>query len=399
MNILLIGSGAREHAIYEKLKRAGAFVKAMPGNAGMDQRAMEEPLSTFLDRETFDLVFFGPEVPLSKGEADLVRLKKKLAFGPGLHGALLETSKVFSKEFMKNYEIPCAESFNVETKEELLEKAKAPCVLKADGLAAGKGVLIIKNEEDLIRASEVFFEECAFGDAGKKVLVEELLEGPEVSLFYLVNDKGYYYLGNARDHKRAYDNDEGPNTGGMGAVTPVSLTSKEDQEREEIIRKTFEGLHSENISFRGVLFIGCMRTKDGLKVLEYNVRFGDPETQAVLENIDDETFLDLVVRTAKNEHYPDEPLPQKKHTVCVVIASEGYPVKNSPDEPITIDPLEDVKLFYAGVKDEGGLKSHGGRIFSLVASASSLEEARAKCYREIDKIHFKGARYRRDIGR
>lgn len=401
MKILLIGSGAREHALLYAMKKNHPDYEyfAMPGNPGMEIPSLE--LVEAME-EKWDFVIIGPEDPLAQGLADDFRKKGTLVFGPAANAAILEGSKIFSKNFMEKYAIPTARSKQAQSYKEaldvLMEFKKLP-VIKADGLAGGKGVFLPESVNEAHSILEALMIEDLLGSSGSKVLFEEKLEGPEISFFYLVNRQGYEYLGSARDHKRAYDGGKGPNTGGMGTYSPVpDLDEKDKIEIDEIMKKTYQGILAENMDYRGVIFIGCMRTKEGLKVLEYNVRFGDPETQVLVARLESD-FLELALAVAKNETIP-EVILKDQVALCVVLASQGYPHGLLKDQPIEIGNLdEDILLFSGGTSLlDGVLVNSSGRVFSLVALAENFAEAREKAYGNIDKVKFQGVWYRRDIG-
>lgn len=407
MNILIIGSGGREHALtlaLDKAKRHTLY--ALPGNPGMAEVASLIPGSV-LDRDLLqevitdkeiDLVVFGQEGPLSLGFADTVRQMGVFAFGPGKDGALLETSKAYAKQFMKKYRIATAEYEVVSSFEEMMELQSWPVVIKADGLAGGKGVFIPQSRAEYESVARELFQEKSLGSSADKVVIEERLEGEEISFFYVANGKESFYLGSARDHKRAFDEDLGPNTGGMGAFSPVELTDKDRQEIELIAKNTLIGLQAEGIDYRGVLFIGCMRTSSGLKVLEYNVRFGDPETQA-LQAQWGRDFDKLILASAKGEAFPSVSISDQP-TVCVVVCSKGYPGELLLHQPIELGSFSQSKLFHAGTKlINGVLENSSGRVFNLVSQAETIEQARQNVYDEIKQIHFLGSWYRKDIAR
>lgn len=401
MNILIVGSGAREHALLYALKKDHPDFNyyASPGNPGMGIPLLEE--EACLERD-WDLVLIGPEGPLVSGLADEFRKRGAAVFGPGKEAARLEGSKIFSKRFMDKYDIPTAKFFETQdylkALQALMDFEELP-VIKADGLAAGKGVFLPESVNEAQSTLEALMKEGILGSAGKKLILEEKLQGPEISFFYLVNEKGYEYLGSARDHKRAYDGGRGPNTGGMGTYSPVpDLDEKDRDEIEKIMEKTYRGILLEEMDYRGVIFIGCMKTRAGLKVLEYNVRFGDPETQVLMARLDDD-FYKLCQAVANNERIPSPRLKAQK-AICVVLASKGYPAELLVDQEILIDQMpEDLLLFSGGTKSQDGrLVNSGGRVFSLVALGESFELARKKVYDNIGRVSFEGMWYRRDIG-
>ena len=408
MRILVLGSGGREHALVEALSRSPhrPTLFAMPGNPGMSVLAELIPgdmmeasiVSSVCLARSIDLVVIGPEGPLAAGIADVLRNQGISVFGPGADGARLETSKDYAKQFMQQYDIPTAGYQTVTSYEEMLQAYRLPIVIKADGLAGGKGVYIPQSKPEYDRLAGELFIKHSLGKSADRVLLEELLIGPEISFFYLLNGTDYLYVGNARDHKRAFDGDQGPNTGGMGAFTPVELTSQDEDEIDAIIQKTVNGLQSEGIDYRGVLFIGCMKTTEGLKVLEYNVRFGDPETQALQERWNDQ-LTDWLESAATGKPFAEAKLADKA-AVCLVVCSKGYPGNILSDQDIELNDLSGVKLFHAGTaRRNNRLVNQGGRVFDLVASADHIEQACRLVYDKVVQIQFNGCWYRHDIGR
>lgn len=402
MKILLVGSGAREHALLYAMQKDHPEFEyfGVPGNPGMGISSLS--LEEALDMKA-DLVFIGPETPLVEGLADRFREKGMLVFGPGAKAARLEGSKIFSKFFMERHGIPTAKAVEASdypsSVEALKQFAHLP-VIKANGLAAGKGVFLPENDVEAKDILKALFLDNLLGDSGSKVLLEERLEGPELSFFYFVNKTGYRYLGCARDHKRAYDDDLGPNTGGMGTFSPVPDCTEQDlEEIEEIMEKTYKGILNEVMDYRGIIFIGCMKTDEGLKVLEYNVRFGDPETQVLMARLDSD-FLELSLATARNEAIPEVKLKDEV-AICVILASRGYPGDLLTGQPISNEEFEEgILLFSGGTRMESGvLVNSGGRVFSLVALGKTFSEARDKAYRNVDKVHFEGMWYRKDIAK
>lgn len=401
MNILIVGSGSREHALLYSLQKDHPHHNyyGYPGNPGMKIPSIgnEE-----FHRRNWDLVIIGPEAPLVDGMADELRKNSIPVFGPGAQGAQLEGSKAYSKKFMDKYGIPTAkfkETSDYREALDFLDNFEALPVIKADGLAAGKGVFIPETKEEAMEVLQSLLLGHALGASGSKLVLEERLEGPEISFFYLVNKKGYEYLGSARDHKRAYDGDKGPNTGGMGTYSPVPDVSDRDlKEIEEIMEKTYQGILEEDMDYRGVVFIGCMRTAEGLKVLEYNVRFGDPETQVLMARFESD-FLELALAVANNQDLPPVKLRQEV-ALCVVLASKGYPGELLTGQTISLSSLDEgILLFSGGTSSrDGQLVNSGGRVFSMVGLAESFTEARKKVYNNINKVSFEGVWYRKDIG-
>lgn len=402
MKILLIGSGAREHALLYGMQKEHPDYDyyAVPGNPGMGIACVS--LEEALEMDA-DLVVIGPETPLVEGLADRFRAKGMAVFGPGAEAAKLEGSKIFSKFFMERYGIPTAkgiEAVDYQSSLKALEEFSHLPVIKANGLAAGKGVFLPENDMEAKDILKALFLDKLLGESGSKVLLEERLQGPELSFFYFVNKTGYRYLGCARDHKRAYDDDLGPNTGGMGTFSPVPDCTEEDYEQiDEIMKKTYQGILEEVMDYRGIIFIGCMKTQEGLKVLEYNVRFGDPETQVLMARLDSD-FLELALATANNQPLPEVELKDEV-AVCVILASKGYPGDLLLGQSIQTEEFdEDVLLFSAGTRlEKGVLVNSGGRVFSLVALGDTFEEAREKAYRNAKRVYFNGVWYRKDIAK
>ena len=416
MKILVIGSGGREHALGFKLKEASNSneIYFAPGNAGTSQLGENvaidisdfNQITKFCKKEHIDLVVVGPEKPLVDGLADFLRENGITVFGPNKNAASIEGSKSFAKDFMKRHKIPTAE-YKIFTKDEkeialyYLNKSKYPVVLKADGLAAGKGVVICNNFDEAKKEIEEYFTHSKFGKAGEKIVIEEFLEGNELSVFVITDGNSYVILTPAQDYKRVFDGNKGPNTGGMGAYAPVNFISEQDLKEIEdnIVIPTINGMKEENRIFSGCLYCGLIKTESGIKVIEYNARFGDPETQAVLELIDGR-FDMLLLSAAQGTLDKDSVKFLNKFAVAVVVASGGYPGKYEKGKVISglnnID--EDVKIIHAGTKMENGkITTSGGRVLALVNSANSLNDAKNKIYTNLEKIHFDGMFYRKDI--
>ncbi|WP_107689789.1 phosphoribosylamine--glycine ligase [Coprothermobacter proteolyticus] len=414
MNVLVIGSGGREHALIYKLKQSPLVQKiyCAPGNAGIAQMAElvnlapteVEKLRSFALKKSIDLIVVGPEVPLMEGIVDVFEEAGLTIFGPSKGAALLEGSKVFAKNLMKRCHVPTAE-FEVFSRLEdaiaYVKRCQRPLVVKADGLAQGKGVVIAHSSEEAAEALESLMEEKVFGSAGEKVVVEELLQGVEASVFSLCNGTDAVILGSAMDYKRAFDGDQGPNTGGMGSISPHPLLTREMQQGilETIIKPVLRGLMEEGVSYSGVLYAGIMLTEDRPKVLEFNVRFGDPETQAMMPLLDSDLAQLLIATCTGNLH--NVPVQWKNaKSVCVVAASKGYPGHYEVGYPINgLNNIQDAFIFHAGTKfdQEGNVLTSGGRVLSVVATGKSYEEARQKAYKEMEKISFPGMFYRKDI--
>jgi len=421
MNILIIGSGAREHAFCWKLAQSKKTDKVyvVPGNAGTSKLAinLDFDVSKFKDlkenilKNSIHLVLVGPEIPLIEGVVDQINNDKELehilVVGPSKKGALLEGSKDFSKEFMQRHKIPTAayKTFNTETLDlglTYLESVNPPFVLKADGPAAGKGVLILDNLEDAKKELISMLRNNKFGSSGHRVVVEEFLDGIELSCFVLTDGKSYKILPNAKDYKRSGEGDTGLNTGGMGSISPVSFASNEFLKKVEdrIIIPTVKGLQTENLPYKGFIFIGLIMVDNDPYVIEYNVRMGDPETQVVLPRIKSD-FLELMVRTA-NQTLKNFDLQILDDTYAnIVMVAGGYPESYEKGNPITGIPKdsETSKIFHAGTKKiNNKLFTNGGRVLSVVSKGSDFKQALSKSYEIAEKIDFKDKNYRKDIG-
>ena len=421
MNILIIGSGAREHAFCWKLAQSKKTEKVyvVPGNAGTAELAtnLDFDVSKFKDlkenilKNSIKLVLVGPEIPLINGVVDQINndkdLEHILVVGPSKKGALLEGSKDFSKEFMERHKIPTAgyKTFNTETLElglKYLESVTPPFVLKADGPAAGKGVLILDNLEDAKKELISMLKNNKFGSSGHRVVVEEFLDGIELSCFVLTDGKTYKILPNAKDYKRIGEGDTGLNTGGMGSISPVSFASEEFLKKVEdrIIIPTVKGLQKENLPYKGFIFIGLIMVDNDPYVIEYNVRMGDPETQVVLPRIKSD-FLELMVRTA-NQTLNNFDLQIYEETYAnIVMVAGGYPESYEKGNPITGIPKdnETLKIFHAGTKEvDNKCFTNGGRVLSVVSKGSDFKQALSKSYEIAEKIDFKDKNYRKDIG-
>ncbi len=418
MKVLLVGSGGREHALAWKIAQSPLLKKlyCAPGNAGIAELAEcvaiaaddLQGLLQFALREKIDLTVVGPEVPLVAGIADLFRENGLLLFGPSKETALLEGSKAFSKELMTKYGVPTAgyEIFtNVKEAKHYVIESEMPVVIKADGLAAGKGVVICDSAEQAVVTLTQMMEEKSFGDAGSKVIIEKKLEGEELSVLVLTDGKKILPLASARDHKRAYDHDRGPNTGGMGAFSPsMKIPDSEIGGIIDIaVRPIIEGMARDGMPYRGVLYAGIMMTKDGPYVLEYNCRFGDPETEVILPRLKSD-LLPVLTQIANGDVGSGTLEWHDKACITVVMASGGYP--GSYEKGFSIHGLEtakglsDAAVFHAGTSLDAQkqIVTSGGRVLAVTAWGDSLKAAHERVYQIISKIHFQGGFYRRDIG-
>lgn len=422
MNILVLGSGGREHAITWALAKStnveGLYVS--PGNGGTARVAQNvlgldinntESVLAFCQKpeHAIDLVVIGPEAPLVAGVADGLRAAGILVFGPDSFGAQLEGSKTFSKKFMDANNIPTARYESFDSKADALayaNKLGAPLVVKADGLAAGKGVIVADELDDALQAINDCFD-GAFGKAGAKVVIEECLTGPECSLLAFVSQGKAFCMTTAQDHKRAYDGDRGPNTGGMGVYSPVPILNETElPEMKRIMNCAAQATAKEPFpeDYRGVLYGGFMLTEEGPKVLEFNARFGDPETQVILPRLEND-FAQVVRAVAQGDVENIQLSWCDKWAVCVVLASKGYPGSYETGKVILgideAERLEDVTVFHAGtaLNDDGELITAGGRVLNVVALGETFEEARDKAYQAVDLINFEGKQFRQDIGK
>ncbi|BDG41923.1 phosphoribosylamine--glycine ligase [Saccharococcus caldoxylosilyticus] len=413
MKVLIVGRGGREHAIAWKAAQSPLVTKlyAAPGNPGIAQVAELVPIEEhqidalvrFAKQEGIDLTIVGPEAPLLAGIVDRFESEGLRIFGPRKNAALIEGSKAFAKELMKKYGIPTAEHATFTSYEEAkayIEKKGAPIVIKADGLAAGKGVIVAATLSEALQALEAMMIENQFGDASKKVVVEEYLEGEEFSFMAFVHGEHVYPLAIAQDHKRAYDNDEGPNTGGMGAYSPVPQISKQTVEiaLSTILQPMAKALAAEGRPFTGVLYAGLMETSQGPKVIEFNARFGDPEAQVVLPRLENDL---IEVITAVMEGRNMELRWSEEAVIGVVLAAKGYPGAYERGAVIRgWDQLgENTLLFQAGTKKENNtLYTNGGRVLLVAAKGETLKQAQQTVYKQISYITCDQLFYRRDIG-
>jgi phosphoribosylamine--glycine ligase len=417
LNVLVVGSGGREHAIVWKLKQSRRVDRLFcaPGNSGMSQLAKcvnvkaenIRGLADFAQRNKIHLTVIGPEQPLAYGIVDEFQKRKLPIFGPDRKGAQIETSKVYSKQFMQKYHIPTAPFKVYSNMAEAIGFCKTceyPIVIKADGLAAGKGVIIVKNLEEAAQAIENIIDKKIFGPAGSKLVIEACLSGPEVSLMAITDGKTILPLLSSQDHKRAYDGDQGPNTGGMGAYCPAPFLTPEllAQAQEHILEPAIAGLRSEGITYRGILYAGLMLTPSGLKVLEFNCRFGDPETQVVLPMMKTD-LVDLCLAVVEKRLGGLGNIEWRKGAAaCVVLASKGYPGKYATG--VRINGLQtgwpnNMYVFHSGTRREGNnWFTAGGRVLCAMAADNDLRSALDRTYAMIGKIRFDGAFYRKDIG-
>jgi phosphoribosylamine--glycine ligase len=426
MKILVVGSGGREHALSSALRRTSSRALELfcaPGGDAISELARVVPvgatdvacLADFAETERIDLTVVGGEAPLAAGLADEFARRGLAVAGPGRDAARLESSKAFAKDFMARHAVPTARHRVAASADEArailrggeFGNEDAPVVVKADGLAAGKGVVVARDRAEAERAVTELMEEGRVGaEAARRVVIEEAMEGPEASLLFFTDGRDYALMPPARDHKRVGEGDTGPNTGGMGAVTSPQVLDAATHERavREIVEPTLAGLAADRLDFRGVIFVGLMLTPEGPRVLEYNVRFGDPEAQAILVRLrsDLSEIFDAVARGRLNSapvEFSDDA------SACVVLAARGYPEK--PETGAVIRGLEEaaedsrVEIFHAGTKRdaEGNWVTSGGRVLGITSTGSTLDEALARCYGAASKINWDGVHYRRDIGR
>jgi phosphoribosylamine--glycine ligase len=416
MKILVVGSGGREHALTWKLKQSSDAERIFcaPGNAGTAEIAENvaisasdlEALVRFARENRVDLTVVGPDDPLAAGIVDLFAAEKLRAFGPTKSAARIEASKIFAKELMRAQRIPTAEARTFSDGSQALrycERLKFPVVIKADGLALGKGVIIAPDAAAARSAINEMMNQGRFGDAGRRIVIEDFLRGTECSLHALVDGSSYRLLESARDHKRALDGDRGPNTGGMGAFSPANNWNDQLQSQFEtqIMQPVLRGLLQEGITFRGLLYPGLIISGDGARVLEFNCRFGDPETQALLPRMKSD-LLPLLEATIDGNVSQYAIEWDTRAAVTVVLASAGYPGKYETGKTISgLDDaakLQDVQIFHAGTKRANGeIKTAGGRVLAVAALGSSLEAARERAYEAVSRIHFENCHYRHDI--
>jgi phosphoribosylamine--glycine ligase len=420
MRILILGSGAREHALASRLVREVGRdnVICAPGNAGIAQIAATadvvltdtDNILAVAERELVTLTIVGPELPLSVGVADRFAAAGRPLLGPTRAAARIETSKVWAKQFMFRHHVPTAQFVTAESSDVAYETLASerfgwPLVIKADGLAAGKGVVLAEELRDAVPVVDEMLSGARFGDAGRRIVIEECLKGPEVSFFVLTDGRVAMPLGSAQDHKRAHDNDHGPNTGGMGAFAPSPLMTPalEQQVMETIVHPVLAGMRAEGHPYRGFLYCGLMLTRKGPMVIEFNARLGDPEAQVILPLVD-EPLLPLLDAAAAGS-LPDRPVRlSREPRVGVVMASGGYPDTFQVGKPITgLDDaaaLDGVEIFHAGTSlSNGTVVTSGGRVLTVVGGGSDFKTAIARAYAGVERIKFEGAHYRTDIGK
>ncbi len=415
VKVLVVGNGGREHALVWKISQSPLVseIYCTIGNAGIVRSARivdipptdTERLAQFAEKEGIDFTVVGPEAPLVKGIVDAFEKRGLKIFGPSREASMLEGSKAFAKRFMEKHGVPTAR-YRVfddpESASKYVSEVGAPIVVKADGIAAGKGSVVCQTEEEALNTIERFMKKGVLGESGRRVVVEEFLEGEEASYIVMVSGDRYVPLPTSQDHKRLLDGDRGPNTGGMGAYSPTPVIDPETEERikREIVERTLAGLREEGIFFRGFLYVGLMITEEGPKVLEFNVRLGDPEAQPILMRIRND-FLEVMVNFYEGRDVVIE--EDERWALDVVIASEGYP--ESPRKGVEIQGLEEAEreegviVFHAGTAlKEGKVVTNGGRVLNVCAYGETLREAKDRAYKALSKIRFEGMQFRRDIG-
>jgi len=415
MKVLIVGGGGREHCLAWKVKQSPSVKKiyCAPGNGGTSSFVQNidispsdlESLQNFALKEKIDLTVVGPEAPLAKGIVDLFEKKGLKIFGPKKEAACLEASKVFAKQIMEKYAIPTADFcvFDDPYKAKEFAQRNLPCVIKADGLAQGKGSVVCRSKKEVEEAVELIMTKRKFGKAGEKVVVEEFLEGEEASILAFVDGENYLLLVPSQDHKPVFDDDEGPNTGGMGAYAPTPLVNEKIimKIKEKIFTPLLKALKKESILFKGILYAGLMIKDEEPFVLEFNVRFGDPETQAILPKLRND-LVDLMLKTLEGKLEKVKLDWDERFCVCVVLASGGYPEKYEKGKKIEglekLDSLKDILVFHAGTKKiNNDYITWGGRVLNIVGLDFDLEKARKKVYEAIKSIYFEKMHYRKDI--
>lgn len=416
MNLLVIGSGGREHALIWKLKQSPLCEKiyAAPGNGGIGAIANNVAISasgdiiSFCREKNIGLVVIGPEAPLVEGLSDDLEKAGIPVFGPSKAAARLEGSKEFTKHICDKYNLPTAKykAFtDAGAAKEYINEVGIPIVIKADGLAAGKGVILAYKKQEALDAIDDMLVNNKFGDAGSSIVIEELLEGEEISVFALSDGENAVYFGSAQDHKRVGEGDTGANTGGMGTYSPAPVMTDALQERimRETIFPAIKGMKAENMPYKGVLFAGFMVTKDGPKLLEFNVRFGDPETQVLMARLKSD-LVSLLLATATGKLKKQSVEMDKKAALCVVMAANGYPDSYKKGSVISnldkASELSDTIIFHAGTQldDKGNILANGGRVLGITAKGNSVSEAKANAYKAVDAIDWPEGFCRRDIG-
>ena len=414
MKILVVGGGGREHAICWKLSNESNIEKVYcaPGNAGISNVAEcvsigdsdIESLLQFAKANEIDLTIVGPEVPLVAGIVDEFEKESLKVFGPNKKCARLEGSKAFSKDFMIRHNLPTAkykEYTDLNKAIAEIDEFGYPVVIKADGLAAGKGVVIPENKEDAIETLKEMMADHKFGNAGDKIVIEEFLTGIETSILAFVDNNTIVPMVSAKDHKKVFEGETGLNTGGMGTFSPSEIYTDElaKEIQEKILDKTLEGFKKDNLDYKGILFVGLMITEDGPKVLEYNVRFGDPETQSVLVRLN--TDLNKIMTAIIDNNLKNIEINySEEEAICVMLTSGGYPEAYEKGKVITgLENLDsDIVVFHSGTKFDGeNIVTNGGRVIGITAKGSSVKAASDKVYENIKKIDFEGMHYRRDI--
>jgi len=413
MKVMVIGSGGREHAIIRSLKKSPEITAlyCLPGNGGIAADALCVPIGVmefeqilnFAKTEGIDYAVVAPDDPLAAGLVDVLSEAGVPCFGPNKAAAIIEGSKVFAKDLMKEYKIPTAryEVFtDLDAALSYLEEAPIPTVVKADGLALGKGVIIAMTRKEAVDAVTSMMADKVFGESGSRVVIEEFLEGPEVSVLAFTDGKTMRPMVSSMDHKRVGDGDTGLNTGGMGTIAPNPYYTADVASRcmEEIFLPTMAAMNLENRTFKGCLYFGLMLTKDGPKVIEYNCRFGDPETQVVLPLLESDLFT--IMRAVTDERLAEVEVKFSTGAACcVILASQGYPQAYEKGKVITMDDGLSAEVFIAGAKlEDGTLKTSGGRVLGVTCTADTLKEAVDAAYSNVPKIHFEGAYCRSDIG-
>ena len=416
MKVLVIGGGGREHTLVWKIKQSPKVsqVYCAPGNAGISKFAQcvnidadnIGKLVDFAKKEKIDLTIVGPELPLSRGIVNEFNQQGLKIFGPSKEATEIESSKAFSKYLMKKYHIPTAnyEVFqNSEKALDYIQQQTFPLVIKADGLAAGKGVFIVKNLIEAKDALDALTDEKQFGEAGRQVIIEEFLEGEEVSILAFCDGKTVIPMVSSQDHKKIFDDDLGPNTGGMGAYSPVPFYPDELEKRvlKEILKPTIKGLQSEGKEYKGVLYAGLILTKEGPKVLEFNARFGDPETQVILPRLKTD-LIDILNAVIENTLHQINIEWEDTAAVCVVVASGGYPGKYQKGKVICglerLEKMKNIIAFHAGTKfQDNQVITSGGRVLGITAWDETISKAKEKAYKGVNEIYFEDMYYRKDI--